>query len=44
MRADRIPEAAPSATAEEDGPEDSDDGIHDEEPPEEYWSGEEEYI
>ncbi len=43
-QADPIPEAAPQAPAEEDGPDDLDDGIYDEEPPEEYWSGEEEYI
>ena len=43
-QADPIPAATPPEPAEEDEPDDFDDGIYDEEPPEEYWSGEEEYV
>ena len=43
-QADPIPETAPQAPVEEDEPEDFEDGIYDEEPPEEYWSGEDEYV
>lgn len=38
------PAVVPSEPAEEAEPEDYEDGISDEEPPEEYWTGEEEYV
>ncbi len=39
-----VSEVVPLEPVEEAGPEDLDDGIRDEEPPEEYWSGEEEDV